>query len=53
MTLRQASGARPELAALDPRNRLLARQSRLRLEAELADVRRPSGTSIEARARAS
>ena len=27
--------------------------SRLRLEAELADVRRPAGTSIEARARAS
>jgi len=27
--------------------------SRLRFEAELADVRRPSGTSIETRARAS
>jgi hypothetical protein len=33
-TYRQASRARPDLATLDPRNRLLARQSRLRLEAE-------------------
>jgi Protein of unknown function (DUF1549)/Protein of unknown function (DUF1553)/Planctomycete cytochrome C len=33
-TYRQASKARPDLATLDPRNRLLARQSRLRLEAE-------------------
>jgi hypothetical protein len=33
-TYRQASTARPDLATLDPRNRLLARQSRLRLEAE-------------------
>jgi hypothetical protein len=33
-TYRQASKARPELATLDPRNRLLARQTRLRLEAE-------------------
>src|SRR5205807_5526342 len=33
-TYRQASKARPELATLDARNRLLARQSRLRLEAE-------------------
>ncbi len=32
---RQASKARPELATLDPRNRLLARQARLRLEAEV------------------
>jgi hypothetical protein len=32
---RQASKARPDLATLDPRNRLLARQNRLRLEAEL------------------
>jgi hypothetical protein len=31
---RQSSKSRPELAVLDPRNRLLARQSRLRLEAE-------------------
>ncbi len=31
---RQSSKARPELAIADPRNRLLARQSRLRLEAE-------------------
>jgi hypothetical protein len=31
---RQSSKARPELANLDPRNRLLARQNRLRLEAE-------------------
>jgi len=33
-TYRQSSHARPELKAIDPRNRLLARQSRLRLEAE-------------------
>ncbi len=32
---RQASKARPDLQTLDPRNRLLARQNRLRLEAEL------------------
>jgi hypothetical protein len=34
-TYRQASKARPELASVDPRNRLLARQNRLRLEAEI------------------
>jgi hypothetical protein len=34
-TYRQSSRARPELQPADPRNRLLARQSRLRLEAEL------------------
>ena len=34
-TYRQASKARPDLATLDPRNRLLARQNRLRLEAEI------------------
>ncbi len=34
-TYRQASTARPELANVDPGNRRLARQSRLRLEAEL------------------
>ena len=34
-TYRQASTNRPELAKADPRNRLLARQSRLRLEAEV------------------
>jgi hypothetical protein len=34
-TYRQSSKARPELDAVDPRNRLLARQSRLRLEAEI------------------
>jgi mono/diheme cytochrome c family protein len=34
-TYRQASNVRPELANVDPRNRLLARQSRLRLEAEV------------------
>jgi hypothetical protein len=33
-TYRQSSHARPELATRDPRNRLLARQTRLRLEAE-------------------
>jgi mono/diheme cytochrome c family protein len=33
-TYRQSSRARPDLAVLDPRNRLLARQARLRLEAE-------------------
>jgi mono/diheme cytochrome c family protein len=32
---RQSSRARPEPATLDPRNRLLARQSRLRLDAEV------------------
>jgi mono/diheme cytochrome c family protein len=31
---RQSSKTRPELAVIDPRNRLLARQARLRLEAE-------------------
>jgi hypothetical protein len=34
-TYRQSSAARPDLEATDPRNRLLARQSRLRLEAEV------------------
>ncbi|HMJ88754.1 MAG TPA: DUF1553 domain-containing protein, partial [Candidatus Acidoferrum sp.] len=34
-TYRQSSRVRPELATLDPNNRLLARQSRLRLDAEL------------------
>jgi Protein of unknown function (DUF1553) len=34
-TYRQASHARPDLAILDARNRLLARQNRLRLEAEV------------------
>ena len=34
-TYRQSSNARPELAAKDPENTLLARQSRLRLPAEL------------------
>ena len=34
-TYRQTSRARPELAAVDPRNRLLARQNRLRLDAEI------------------
>jgi mono/diheme cytochrome c family protein len=34
-TYRQSSAARPELETIDPRNRLLARQARLRLEAEL------------------
>jgi hypothetical protein len=32
---RQSSDARPELAEKDPRNRLLARQNRLRLDAEI------------------
>jgi mono/diheme cytochrome c family protein len=32
---RQSSHARPELAVIDPRNRLLARQARLRLDAEV------------------
>jgi len=34
-TYRQASRLRPELAELDPDNRLLARQNRLRVEAEI------------------
>ncbi len=34
-TYRQTSGARPELSEVDPGNRLLARQNRLRLEAEI------------------
>jgi hypothetical protein len=34
-TYRQSSNARPELAAHDPGNRMLARQRRIRLEAEL------------------
>jgi hypothetical protein len=34
-TYRQASKARPELAVIDPQNRLLARQARLRLDAEV------------------
>jgi len=34
-TYRQASHARPELAARDPENRWLARQNRLRVEAEI------------------
>jgi hypothetical protein len=34
-TYRQSSRVRPDLATADPRNRLLARQSRLRLDAEV------------------
>jgi mono/diheme cytochrome c family protein len=34
-TYRQSSRSRPELAAIDPRNQLLARQARLRLDAEI------------------
>jgi mono/diheme cytochrome c family protein len=34
-TYRQSSRARPDLAIVDPNNKLLARQSRLRLDAEL------------------
>ena len=34
-TYRQSSNARPELQAIDPANRLLARQRRLRVEAEI------------------
>jgi hypothetical protein len=34
-TYRQASRARPDLAEIDPRNLLLARQERLRVEAEI------------------
>jgi hypothetical protein len=34
-TYRQASHSRPDLAGRDPRNRLLARQARLRLDAEV------------------
>lgn len=34
-TYRQSSKARPELKTIDPRNRLLARQNRLRLDAEV------------------
>ena len=34
-TYRQSSAYRPELAKVDPNNRLLARQARLRLEAEI------------------
>jgi hypothetical protein len=34
-TYRQSSRVRPELAEIDPRNRLLARQNRLRLDAEI------------------
>ena len=34
-TYRQASRIRPELASIDPNNKLLARQSRLRLDAEI------------------
>jgi hypothetical protein len=34
-TYRQSSRHRPELSTIDPRNQLLARQSRLRLEAEV------------------
>jgi Protein of unknown function (DUF1549)/Protein of unknown function (DUF1553)/Planctomycete cytochrome C len=34
-TYRQLSRTRPELAVKDPRNRLLARQTRMRLEAEI------------------
>ncbi len=34
-TYRQSSRVRPELATIDPNNRLLARQSRLRLDGEL------------------
>ncbi len=42
-TYRQSSKARRDLAAADPRNRLLARQARLRLEAEIDPRRGPGG----------
>jgi hypothetical protein len=55
-TYRQTSRHRPELATLDPRNRLLARQNRLRLDAEVVRdvalvasgklVRRVGGPSV-------
>jgi hypothetical protein len=45
---RQSSKARPELALVDPRNRLLARQNRLRLEAEVVrDVALASSGLLE------
>src|SRR5262249_23438360 len=43
-TYRQSSRARPELDLADPNNKLLARQSRLRLAAEMGrDVALPAG----------
>ena len=42
-TYRQSSAARPDAAAADPGNRLLARQNRLRLEAEIV---RDSGLAV-------
>ena len=42
-TYRQSSRARPDLAAVDPHNKLLARQTRLRLEAEVDPRRGPGG----------
>ena len=41
-TYRQSSDARPDLATIDPHNKLLARQTRLRLDAEVVrDVALP------------
>src|SRR5262249_55893206 len=49
-TYRQASRVRPELAALAPRNRLLARQARLRLDAEVVrDVALAAGGLLSER----
>jgi hypothetical protein len=52
-TYRQSSHARPDLALVDPLNHLLARQTRLRLDAELvrdAVPRRQRPARSEARA---
>lgn len=49
-TYRQASTARPELALVDPLNRLRARQSRLRLDAEvIRDVALAASGKLELR----
>jgi hypothetical protein len=49
-TYRQASTYRPELAEIDPHNRFLARQNRLRLDAEtLRDAALSAAGALEAR----
>src|SRR5262249_13424749 len=46
MTYRQSSHARPEIDAVDPGHRLLARQTRLRLDAEIIRDTAPAASGL-------